>query len=167
MISFRSAQPSDYERICRLVQDADELFRVYPNGRFPLTVAQLETLARERSDLTVMLDDGEIVGFANLYELQKGDSAFIGNVIVARTHRGIGLGRMLIEKMIATAVSRHAVEQIHISVFNDNTPALLLYASIGFVPYAVEPRTTPDGRRLALVHLKLDAMDRRYRQSPD
>jgi hypothetical protein len=44
---------------------------------------------------------------------------------------------------------------VKISCFNGNVAGLLLYAKLGFVPYAVERRLAPDGERVALVHLHL------------
>jgi hypothetical protein len=54
---------------------------------------------------------------------------------------------------------------VRISCFNGNVAGLLLYAKLGFLPFAVEPRIDQQGSRVALIHMRLgeDAMDR-YRQ---
>jgi len=44
-------------------------------------------------------------------------------------------------------------EKVHLSVFGFNARALLLYACLGFKPYDVEQRITPDGERVALIHM--------------
>ncbi|MDX9765764.1 MAG: GNAT family N-acetyltransferase [Ectothiorhodospiraceae bacterium] len=159
-IHIRPAGEADHPAICALIPSPEELFLVYPRGRHPLTVEQLASLAAERHALTVMTDGEQVIGFANLYGLEAGSHAFIGNVIVARTHRGQGLGRRLVRYMLDVAFGRHELREVCISVFNDNTAALLLYAGLGFVPYAIEERRHPQGRRTALLHLRLAAADR-------
>jgi predicted N-acetyltransferase YhbS len=55
---------------------------------------------------------------------------------------------------------------VRISCFNGNVAGLLLYAKLGLVPFAVEPRLDQQGTGGALVHIRLDgvAMDG-YRRS--
>lgn len=155
-ITFRPAAEADYPGICRLVADPDELFFVYPRGRFPLTAEQLQELARTRQELTVAVDGLDVVGFANLYDYETGHKAFIGNVVVHRAWRGRGLGRRLVTHMLDLALGKHDLAATHISVFGHNTPAMLLYTHLGFAPYALEERRDPSGRRVALVHMRLD-----------
>jgi len=57
--------------------------------------------------------------------------------------------------MAAKALSRHAAREVRISCFNGNVAGLLLYAKLGFAPYAVERRLDPAGARVALIHMRL------------
>ncbi|HEY0634809.1 MAG TPA: GNAT family N-acetyltransferase [Gammaproteobacteria bacterium] len=155
-VMFRAAHEGDYPAVAALVQGPQELFRVYPRGSYPLTVAQLRELARVRSDLTVALVNGTVAGFANLYDLVPGQQAFIGNVIVGHSWRGMGLGRALLNHMLAVAFGQYQLPQVKISVFCDNTPALLLYASLGFRPTSLEERRDPQGGRAVLLHMGLN-----------
>ncbi len=155
-VSFRPATPRDYPAICGLTDSEAELFRIYPRGRYPLTPQQIEKLARERIALTVAEDAaGHIIGFANLYDHAPGRWAFIGNLIIATPQRGKGLGKALLTHMIAIAFEELALPEVRISVFADNTAALLLYRSVGFTPYDIEERKTPQGEHAALVHLSM------------
>lgn len=43
-ITFRPAVAADYPAICAMVPTEDELFLVYPRGRFPLSAEQLQGL---------------------------------------------------------------------------------------------------------------------------
>lgn len=155
MYQFRSATKSDYAAICALITSRDELFRVYPAGRYPLTVEQLAALAEQREELTVATLDGEVVGFANFYDREAEKSVFIGNVVVAKQHRGKGLGRALLTTMINKAFGAHDLPEVRLSVFSENSRALLLYAGLGFSPYRVDERVDAEGRRLALIHMRL------------
>lgn len=152
-MEIREARSSDFEFITRLIQSKSELFWVYPRGRYPLTVTQLQLLSEERCDLTVATEAGAVVGFANLYNLERGHSVFIGNVVVDQRLRGQGIGKALVAHMVNLALDKYGVQQVSISVFSDNIPALLMYARLGFRPNAVEERRDWEGRRVALLHM--------------
>ncbi len=154
-MELRAATEQDFEAIVGLVPTREELFFVYPKGEHPFSVEQVRALARSREALTVALEDAVVIGFANLYDVQPGCSAFIGNVVVARAWRGQGVGRRLVRHMVALARDEYGAREVRISVFNTNTPALLLYADAGFRPYALERRTDPAAARVGLIHMKL------------
>ena len=151
---FREAIETDSTAICRLIPTQEELFRVYPRGTYPFTVDQVRQLFEIRKALTVTIDNGEIIGFANLYDFSENQRAFIGNVVIDQAFRGQGIGKCLVEYMRDLAFSRYKLNEVHISVFSDNTRALLLYSSLGFKPYAIEERKNYSGKRVALLHLK-------------
>lgn len=155
-MEYRLATTHDFEAIVRLIPTQDELFLVYPKGKHPFSVEQVRALSISRTELTVAVEKGEVIGFANLYDVQKGQHAFIGNVIVAKGYRGQGIGRQLVSHMTQQAYSKHNVQEVRISVFNDNTAALLLYTSMNFHPYAVEERMNPTGKRVALIHMRYE-----------
>lgn len=154
MLTIRSATREDFEGVCRLVHSKEELFLVYPAGKYPLTVDQLDQLSIKRRELTVAVLDGAIIGFANLYDLKKDKYAFIGNVIVERAHRGKGVGKELITYMLAMMREEYQLSQARISVFSQNTSALLLYKHFDFKPYAIDERQDVDNKRVALIHMK-------------
>ncbi|MBT3053249.1 MAG: GNAT family N-acetyltransferase [Candidatus Thiodiazotropha sp. (ex Codakia orbicularis)] len=151
-----AADNTHFERIVELFTTPEELFLVFPSGSWPFDKAQLERLSRERRDFTVVLDNGQVIGFANLYTSIAGDRYFIGNLVISDAYRGKGIGRRLVRHMCDRIFDRYA-STVYISVFTDNTPALLLYASLGFMPYDIERRTTPKGDSAALLHMRLDA----------
>lgn len=142
-----------YPAIGTLVTSPEELFLVYPSGHFPWDVEQLKTIAAMRHELTVGIVNDRVVAFSNFYDLVPQKSAYIGNVIVARDYRGQGLGRSLIKHMVHTCQEKYQAIP-HISVFNGNTRALLLYAELDFTPYAVESKLNLTGNRVALIHMK-------------
>ena len=155
MVQFRSATTADYPAVCDLVTTLHESFLIWPGGRYPWTVDQIETLAQQRCELTVAVEDQQLIGFANLYDYAARQHAFIGNVVIHPRHRGRGLGRRLVEHMLMLAFDKHQLKEARISVFADNGPALLLYARLGFAPYAVEERKDYLGRCVALIHLRM------------
>jgi len=149
-----AADRSHYAGIVKLITSREELFQFYPCGSYPFDEDQLLRLAERRRDLTVVMEQGEVIGFANIYGVFPGQRAFIGNVLVSKHHRGLGIGKRLVRHMMGLAFDQYG-DEVRLSVFGFNARALLLYASLGFKPYDVEQRITPDGERVALIHMRV------------
>lgn len=154
-VTFRAVQAQDIAHICSFARTEEEQFFFFPAATWPLTEAQLQASVDKRSDSTVIELDGVVVGFANFYKWEQAGTCTIGNVIVDPQTRGKGIGAQLIKQMIDIARTRHQAGEVTLSCFNSNVAGLLLYPKLGFVPYAVEERQDKQGRRLALIHLRL------------
>jgi ribosomal protein S18 acetylase RimI-like enzyme len=141
--------------ICRFPQSAEELFFLYPKASFPLTPEQLQQAIDQRFDSTVVLWNDRLAGFANFYVRVPGEKCAIGNVIVDPQLRGKGVGRYLIETMTAIAFGKHRVREVYLSCFHQNVAGMLLYASLGFQPFAIQERQDRQGHRVALIEMKL------------
>ena len=152
---FRPLLAEDLRAVCNLIRDQEELFLLYPKGSFPLTVEQLGHMLDRRVEPTVLSISGRIAGFAAFYRLRRTKSIFIGNVVVAPGLRGQGLGKKLVKHMCELAFTKYDLPQVKISVFSQNTKALLLYASLGFKPYAIRAKRDLAGNPVALISLKL------------
>ena len=80
----------------------------------------------------MLLDaEGNTAGFGQVLPREPG-TAHLGRIIVSPLLRGQGVGRALVEQLIAAALERHHPEQITLNVYTYNTPALELYRSLGF-----------------------------------
>lgn len=154
-LNHRPVNTADIPVICAFPQSEDESLFFFPKATFPLQPAQLLEAIAQRADATVVERRGEVVAFANFYRWKAGGSCAIGNVIVAPTARGCGIGRYLVEKMIGLAFAKYQAAEVTVSCFNHNTAGLLLYPKLGFQPYALEERQGKHGKRLALVHMRL------------
>lgn len=89
----------------------------------------------------VLYQQTELVGIGALIPYESPileHKARIGNVYLRKEHRGQGVGRKLIEHLIASA--HDYVEQIYIEVAADNHVAHKLYESLGFKQYGYEER---------------------------
>jgi ribosomal-protein-alanine N-acetyltransferase len=78
--------------------------------------------------------DGAVVGYAGL--LATGHQADVQTLAVAKGRQGSGLGRVLLDELLAEAARRDASEVL-LEVRADNTAAQALYAGAGFERIAV------------------------------
>lgn len=85
----------------------------------------------------------ELLGVAGFYAQPKPKHRHKGilwGMYVSRAHRQAGVGRRLVEAIVAHA--RQYVEVLQLFVVSDNTAARRLYESVGFVAYGVERHAT-------------------------
>ncbi|USD67341.1 GNAT family N-acetyltransferase [Vibrio sp. SCSIO 43136] len=155
-MEFLAATPAHYEQIGQLISSPEELYKVSAVASFPWDVVQIAEIAQQRLQLTVAIDEGRVVAFGNLYDVKPTEQAFIGNVIVADSHKGKGIGKAMIEVLSAKCREHYQVAP-SLSVFNYNTPALMLYHKLGFVPYGCEPRVSQTGETVMLIHMRLSS----------
>lgn len=89
----------------------------------------LESLNLENYLFFVVEEDGEVIGYAGLSQiLDEGD---ITNVVIDERYRGRGLGRELLENLLA-AGSGQGVNAFTLEVRVSNEAAVRLYESLGF-----------------------------------
>lgn len=154
-VEFRPVREEDYPAICELMPNEEELFLIYAQGNYPLTVDQVDKLVKKRMDPTVLIHDGAVRGFGNFYWYKPGKSVFIGNVVVDKSLRGIGLGKKLVNHMIGKAFHQYDLPRVNIHVYNRNLQALLLYQALGFRPYAMRPKKDHNGDPVIMLSLRL------------
>jgi N6-L-threonylcarbamoyladenine synthase len=82
---------------------------------------------------TAQLDEGteRVVAYAGLSKLPGGEQSDVQTIAVAPEFRGRGLGRRLMNRLIAEARRREATDMF-LEVRADNPVAQALYASLGF-----------------------------------
>ncbi len=153
--TFRPARASDLTAIVHFPVSEEELFYFFPSARYPLSLSQLEQQLKQRYHSTVMLENNQVIGFANFYNVKNHQIAFIGNVIIKPKKRSQGLGKKLLTTMISHAFQQLQLKEIHLSCYNSNTRALIFYTQLGFQPYAIEQRMTSHKQPVALLHLRL------------
>ena len=100
--------------------------------------------ARLAESFVLAAFDGERpVGIAGFY-VQPGPKhahkGMLWGMYVRPETRGAGIGRMLVEAIVAHA--RGQVEILQLFVVADNLPARRLYQSLGFVEYGIERNAT-------------------------
>ena len=83
--------------------------------------------------------DKDLVGYAGLSTSPGAFSSDIQTIGIALDHRGKGLGRELMQRLIAKA-KEHGSEQLMLEVRADNQAAISLYESLGFEQIDVRKR---------------------------
>ena len=84
----------------------------------------------QRHFYLVAVEDGEIAGYAGLAVIDPSE-AWVQNIAVRRQSQRHGVGRRLLEALLAEA-KRHDVTQTLLEVAVDNAPAQRLYATYDF-----------------------------------
>jgi ribosomal-protein-alanine N-acetyltransferase len=79
----------------------------------------------------VVATDEELLGYAGLASTQ--DESWVQNIAVKRTAQRRGVGRKLLEELLAEA-ARRGVKKTLLEVAVDNAPAQRLYATYDFEP---------------------------------
>ena len=118
--------PSDFADLASLMQEL--------SGNIVFTRGSLDRmLADPNSHLYVIREDGRIVACASLciYHQPFSTDATIESVVVSSKMRGKGLGRKLMEHLLAEAV-RMNVDCIHLTSNPSRVAANALYQKMGF-----------------------------------
>ncbi|WP_431931857.1 ribosomal protein S18-alanine N-acetyltransferase [Micromonospora sp. RP3T] len=92
-------------------------------------------LANGHFYLVAVDDDGTVAGYAGLAAAPP-DEAWVQNIAVRRDAQRRGVGRLLLEALLAEA-ARRGVRSTLLEVAADNAPAQRLYATYGFEPIGV------------------------------
>jgi len=85
---------------------------------------------------------GELAGVVGLSFEQREKvrhKAALSGTYVRPRWRGQGIGRQLVQTALKYAHDRPGVKVVQLTVTEDNTPAVALYESCGFIPFGVEP----------------------------
>ena len=98
-----------------------------------------EFLADPRHHLAVAIDAGQVVGMASAVHYLHPDKApqlWINEVAVAPTHQGQGIGRRLLELLLAHGHDLRCTEAWVLTDDSRNKPAHALYSRVGGQPSA-------------------------------
>jgi DNA-binding MarR family transcriptional regulator/GNAT superfamily N-acetyltransferase len=134
VIPFERRYAADFKRLN--VEWLEKYFRVEPIDEEVLS--QPARLLRNGGAIFLARYRGTIVGTCSL--LNAGDGRFeLSKMAVTAGHRGLGIGRKLLEATIAEYLSRGARE-LFLESNSKLTPAISLYESAGF---AHAPRPAP------------------------
>jgi len=88
-------------------------------------------------------DNGRLVGMAGFFRYQYAKARHKGRiwgVYVRASCRGSGIGRALLVALLERIKTCPGVEQVTLTVVGGQEAARVLYLSLGFEPYGLEPR---------------------------
>ncbi|GAB2924595.1 ribosomal protein S18-alanine N-acetyltransferase [Micromonospora polyrhachis] len=109
-------------------------------------------LANGHHYLVALDDAGELLGYAGL-ATQPPDEAWVQNIAVRRDAQRGGIGRALLEALLAEA-ARLGIRRTLLEVAVDNAPAQKLYATYDFEPVGIRRGYYQPSNTDALVMMK-------------
>ena len=162
--TIRSAEPGDAAAVAALLGTPGTVEGTLQLPDMPIA-SRLEML--QRVDPTgcrlVAVGAGEVVGWAALHALPAGlRRAHVRQLAIALAPQwqGRGIGRRMMERLLAWADDWAGVLRIELMVHADNQPAIALYRSLGFVEegrhrgYALKNGAYVDSLSMARLHPK-------------
>ncbi|MEQ7126391.1 ribosomal protein S18-alanine N-acetyltransferase [Actinopolymorpha sp. B11F2] len=157
MVGLRPARRSDLDALREL---ETACFGVDAWGEEALR-GELDGVPETR-EVVVAEESGEIVGYAAL--LAVGATADVARIAVRPDRRRQGLGRLLLDKVVAAARDRGCTEAL-LEVSAANAAAISMYEAAGFAPLARRRGYYRDGAdalvlRLTLAPPRSDALRR-------
>ncbi|MFY0665089.1 MAG: GNAT family N-acetyltransferase [Natronospirillum sp.] len=140
-VTLRLPEKADYETIASWIPDTSACVRwAGPLVPFPFAVQELPELISVVGGSSYCLSqNNDCIGFGQYWAVSEG-AVHIGRIIISPTARGMGAGRLLVEKLMAQAVQTTRASTVTLRVYRDNEAALALYSSLGFT--GVESEST-------------------------
>ena len=144
---IRIATEADLEQIMQIEKAC------FGNDSWSKSNMKSELLATHTT-YVVAEGSSSLIGFAGLSKLATSNSSDVQTIAVSDSHRGLGVGRLLMESLLAFAKEQNAKE-VFLEVREDKPAPQSLYSSLGFK--AIDRRENyyqPDG--VAAIVMRLD-----------
>jgi diamine N-acetyltransferase len=147
-VKIRRAVPSDYDAICELADQMDELFRAHLPDRFrkPTGPVRLrdrtEKLMNDPDTLLAVAElDGRVTGIMNCGFYRMADfpqkktlrHVLVRGISVRIELRRRGIGSALVGRALEWAREKGA-DEVQANVYAFNKPAAAFFASLGLAP---------------------------------
>ena len=87
-------------------------------------------LENENSKYIIAILNNEIIGFAGICQVI--DEAHITNIVVRKDFRKLGIGSLLLEKLISICKNLESINSVTLEVNEDNITAQKLYEKFNF-----------------------------------
>jgi ribosomal-protein-alanine acetyltransferase len=148
---IRIATEADLEQIM-LIEKA-----CFANDAWSKSNMKSELLA-PHTTYVVAEENSSLIGYAGLSKLPASTTSDIQTIAVSESHRGLGVGRKLMESLLAFAKEQKAKE-VFLEVREDKPTPQSLYSSLGFV--AIDRRENyyqPDGVAAIVMRLDLEVL---------
>ena len=136
-VVIRSASEADAEQLLRNINEigAEEVWILTDSVAWdPIREREwIRGFDGKNSVLYVAEADGLIVGQVDARMSSFAKARHVANlgIAIVKSHRGMGIGRVLIERALAWMKER-GVEKATLEVFSTNEPAITLYEKMGF-----------------------------------
>lgn len=145
-ITIRNANIDDYEDLCLIYEELDELHRINHPELFikPSDCARAKEYINEvindnRKGLFVAETESKVVGFAECYTMnsssfpviKKREWTQLDNIAVKKGYENYHIGTLLLEKVLQWTKEK-GINRIELKVYSFNTNAISFYSNKGF-----------------------------------
>ena len=147
---IRIASEADLENIMQIEKAS------FGNDAWSKSNMKSEILA-PHTTYVVAEESNSLIGYAGLSKLTSSTSSDVQTIAVSESHRGLGVGRKLMESLLDFAREQKAKE-VFLEVREDKPTPQKLYASLGFS--AIDRRENyyqPDGVAAIVMRLNLES----------
>lgn len=92
-------------------------------------------LGNKRETMLVADVDGDVVGMIVFSSQNRKRLSHTGSItmMIKKEHRNMGIGKLLLQEMLAWAGQNPLIEKVSLGVFSSNFRAIALYKNMGFV----------------------------------
>lgn len=135
-VTIRPIQPSDNEALARIIRNALEEFGANKPGTVyfdPSTDSLFELFQQPRSRYYVAENETGLLGGGGIYPTEglPPDTCELVKMYLRPEARGLGLGRLLIEKSLEAA-KEEGFAQVYLETMPELKNALVAYEKLGF-----------------------------------
>jgi diamine N-acetyltransferase len=146
-ITIRNASIDDYEDLCLVYEELDELHRINHPELFikPCDCARAkeyinEIINDDSKALFVAEVESKVVGFAECYiknsssfpVIKKREWAQLDSIAVKRDYQNYHIGTLLLDKVLEWTKDK-GINRIELKVYSFNTNAINFYSNKGFI----------------------------------
>ena len=142
LATLRPATPADAAVALAWTPEDEALSRwAGPSTRCPATPESLwaDISSVDATTFAFASPEHGLVGFGQV-RFREQAYGHLARIIVSPRHRGLGLGRALCLALMRAAPQLHPIKGYSLYVFPDNTSAIALYRSLGFVAQGMHPQ---------------------------
>lgn len=137
MIQLAAFKPTDFKKLISWI-DSEELLVQFagPAFTYPLTEEQLVTYLEDGNRIVFKVIDintNETIGHAEIYRTPENTAKICRILIGDEAYRGKGLGKEIINQLVAYSINSLNTSSIELNVYDWNTAAIKCYEKAGFV----------------------------------
>jgi RimJ/RimL family protein N-acetyltransferase len=137
MITLQPFGQKDFNALISWVDSEEMLYTIAGKDlSYPLTADQLRRYLNDSDSYSfsvVDVDDGTLVGHAEIRSSGRQKCKIDKLIIGHQSKRGHGLGKQIIEQLLAFAFTDLQAEVVELNVFDWNKAGIRCYESCGFV----------------------------------
>lgn len=137
MIKLEPFEISDFDKLISWIDNEEILLQFSgPAFTFPLNKEQLQINLEDKKRFSYKVVDSStnaMIGYSEIYLLDK-SSALFGRIIIGNPEfRGKGLGQKIVKILLEISFNQLEVEKAELNVFDWNINAIKCYEKVGFI----------------------------------